>query len=71
MSPKILTRVPIDYSTVKKAVVDTLIRGKVAKLMHADPQLDENEATAQLLNSDDELYAAYRRTSSVNGTSDD
>ncbi len=61
----------MDYSTVTKSVVDSLIRSKVQKLMQADPQLDENEATAKILNDDAELYQAYRRTSSVNGTSDD
>jgi hypothetical protein len=62
----------MDYSSVtKKAVVDNIIREKVAKAMQADPQLDENEATAKILNADRQLYEAYCRTSSVRGTADD
>jgi hypothetical protein len=61
----------MDYSFAKKATIDLLIQQKVAKAMQADPQLDDIEATAQVLNADRQLYDAYCRTSSVRGTADD
>jgi hypothetical protein len=63
----------VNYSYVSKSTIDSLIFEKAARLQREHPELDQNECVAKILNdpANIDLYKAYCRTSSVNGTSDD